>query len=59
MQYAGVFLQLLVVGINLELSCLVTDDRSGRFRYGSSIIRTGIGTGVVQDASLFGIDIGK
>lgn len=52
MQYAGVFLQLLVVGINLELSGFVTDDRSGRFRYGSSIIRTGIGTGVVQDTSL-------
>ena len=59
MQYAGVFLQLLVVGINLELSGFVTDDRSGRFRYGSSIIRTGIGTGVVQDTSLFGIDKGK
>ena len=32
MQYAGVFLQLLVVGINLELSGFVTDDRSGRRR---------------------------
>ena len=30
MQYAGVFLQLLVVGINLELSGFVTDDRLGR-----------------------------